>query len=114
MTYSLPVIKIQPVYAYNTDTIIGTQYVDDVLEMKDTDFQIDYFMVKVDESISKFNSIILYRQDVRAFADTLNGKEAFKQIKTLLRSKYTVLKLKYNPRSQEFCGLKTAFIIHQK
>lgn len=106
----VPFIQVEPVYD-NEQTIVGTMYADDAFLCVDT---VDDFVEAIDHYIDDYRSIILYRQDVREFADIICGKEAFKQIKTILRSKYTVLKLKYNPRTQEFCGSKTAFIIHQK
>ncbi len=112
--YKVPMIAIKPIYA-SDDNIVGTEYLDAKLLVDDDDGDpVENFMESASQVIDKKRSIILYRQDVRAFADKVGGKEAFREIKAALRDKYTVLKLKYNPRTQEFCGLKTAFIIHYK
>ena len=111
--YSVPVILINPIKGLDLN-VVGTAYVDELISVKKSDDIVESFMTAINPHIDKDSSIILYRQDVRAFADKIGGKEAFRQIKAVLRDKYTVLKLKYNPRTQEFCGLKTAFIIHKK
>lgn len=110
--YTVPMIKIEPICI--EDEIGGTQYLDDILVFDEGENAIDEFVNTVSSNVTKYNSIILYRQDVRAFADKIGGKEAFRQIKAALRDRYTVLKLRYNPRTQEYCGVKTAFIIHKR
>ncbi len=113
MMYKVPVIGINPVYDVD-NTIFGTEYLDGTLYVSKSDDYVQSFMSAVNDLVNSDSSIILYRQDVRAFADKIGGKEVFKQIKVALRDRYTVLKLRYNPRTQEYCGVKTAFIIHQR
>ena len=65
-----------------------------------------------------FSSILLYKEDVKRLADQLSGKsksskEIFQEIKQRIREKYHVLKLSFDPRTLQFNGLKTAFIIHK-
>lgn len=111
--YKVPMIAIKPIYSAE-NAIVGTEYLDAKLYVGKENNLVDDFMRAVSEAVDKRRSIILYRQDVRAFADYAGGKEAFREIKARLRGSYTVLKLKYNPRTQEFCGVKTAFIIHHR
>lgn len=98
---------------------VGIQYVDDVIDLSPVEQsnKLNGFIDFIDELISPDSSIILYRQDVKRLADKISddylaSRDTFREIKSLLRSRYTVLKLSYNPRTQEFCGLKTAFILH--
>ena len=115
--YKVPMIVINPIYSVD-DVIVGTEYLDAKLYVEIDGDPVEEFMDAVHEAVDKKRSIILYRQDVRSFTDRVggivSGKEVFRGIKAELRDKYTVLKLKYNPRTQEFCGVKTAFIIHYK
>lgn len=109
----VPMICVNPVYSVE-DKIVGTEYLDAQIYVEECDDPIEYWLTEVTSIINKRKSIILYRQDVRAFADKVGGKDAFREIKIKLRERYLVLKLKYNPRTQEFCGMKTAFIIHKR
>ena len=124
--YKVPFISISPVYShYDLDKvspdmimenrcIVGTQYLDATFYIENSDSPVADFLDAVDYAITAKQSVILYRQDVRAFADKIGDKQVFRDIKAGLRDRYTVLKLKYNPRTQEFCGEKTAFIIHKR
>ena len=62
-----------------------------------------------------FRSLLAKKENKSKFENIFHtkGKELFKEIKDHLRSKYTVLKLRYDPRTQQYCGPKTAFIIHK-
>ena len=120
--YKVPFISISPVYGYdNLDdadkesrVIVGTQYLDATFYIENDDYPVADFLHAVDNAITSKQSVILYRQDVRAFADKIGDKQVFRDIKAGLRDRYTVLKLRYNPRTQELFGPKTAFIIHKR
>ena len=109
----VPMICVNPVYD-NDENIIGTEYMDSVIGVEEGEEAVDDWLDVIQYTINEKKSIILYRQDVRVFADKVGGKQVFRDIKAGLRDRYTVLKLKYNPRTQEFCGEKTAFIIHKR
>ena len=114
-TNVVPVIVVEPI-ENSVNEISGTAYYDDELIF---DGGIDEFISEIRNVINNRTSMILYRQDVRVFADSIQdcentSKSTFKLIKERLRSEFTVLKLKYNPRTQEFSGLKTAFILHKR
>ena len=111
--HKVHMVTVCPAYDENGQ-IAGMKYMDSKLRVEDSENLVDEFMKSVGDVVNANRSIILYRQDVRSFADKVGVEEAFKNIKSRLRSNYTVLKLKYNPRTQEFCGMKTAFIIHKR
>ena len=114
--YKVPVITVEPVRDLDS-SIIGTAYLDNWLEFTDVMNPIDGFMSTVESLIGKYQSIILYRQDVKRFADSINpdsSKSVFKEIKCRLRADYTVLKLRHNPRTLQYNGLESAFIVHRK
>lgn len=110
--HKIPVIKIDQVVS--EDKIVGIQYIDDALTFEG---RIDAFFDSLDKVVGPQSSAILYREDVRRFTDSIedshySSRELYKEIKKRIRSKYSVLKLKFNPRTLEFCGIKTAFIVH--
>ena len=112
----IPVVRIEQILN-DTGKQIGIQYLDDKINLCDAIDKFAAFDLAVSAMITPTSSIILYRQDVKRLADkvatsSLSSTEVFRDIKSALRSKYTVLKLKYNPRSQEFFGQKTAFVLH--
>jgi hypothetical protein len=114
----IPVIRIEQVVSL-TEKQIGIQYLDDIIDLTSVapSEKLSVFIDEVRSRITPETSVILYRQDVKRLADTISNGAiksgmAFREIKSTLRSLYTVLKLKYNPRTQEFCGAKTAFILH--
>ena len=109
--YKIPVITITNVY--DEDKVIGTQYLDDEIEVEN----VFDFINTVTELVTDESSIILYRQDIKRFAlrieNDFEETGVFKQIKCNLRQNYTVFKLRHNPRTLEFYGINTAFIIHK-
>ena len=124
--YKVPYIRICPIFDIEQKNV-GIQY-KDYSFVFDEVHAIDNFLDNIDNIIDEKTSIILYRQDVKKFANLLakqecedkiqnffnsRGKEIFKEIKDYLRTNYTVLKLRYDPRTQQYCGPKTAFIIHK-
>lgn len=110
--YKVPMIVISPIYDENR-TEIGKQYLDRTIRVND----LSEFYSAIRDTVKSYQSIILYRQDVNRFAYQLETDNdlygIFKKIKCHLRSKYTVFKLRHNPRTLEFYGINTAFIIHQ-
>lgn len=112
MSYRIPTIVISPIYDEGGNEI-GKQYIDGIIDANDTyDFK-----SKVKQLVTDKQSIILYRQDVKQFAKRIecdmNTCNVFKSIKNTLRSEFTVFKLRHNPRTLEFYGKDTAFIIHK-
>lgn len=110
--HKIPVIKVEQII--ENDKIVGIKYVDDKLVF---DGAIVDFFEALETVVGPNSSAILYREDVKRFTDILedseySSRELYKEIKKRIRSKYSVLKLKFNPRTLEFCGIKTAFIIH--
>lgn len=109
--YKIPAIIISNVY--DEGKVIGTQYIDSIIHADNYESFVD----AVDDLITDTQSIILYRQDIKRFGlrverDT-EETSVFKQIKCYLRQNYTVFKLRHNPRTLEFYGVNTAFIIHK-
>jgi hypothetical protein len=115
----LPVVNVVP--TLNDDNITGIVYSDDEYHIegpKRCD-KIDHLFSQISESVSDKSSILLYKEDVKRFADQLASKshpskEIFREIKARIRAEYTVLKLSFDPRTLQFNGIKTAFIIHSK
>lgn len=115
--YNVPIITVRPIYDA-TKTIIGTEYLDEDLYVDCEALDpVDAFCQSIEYNIGKKESVILYRQDIKRFADLVESKHStsksiFKQIKCRLRAKYTVFKLRHNPRTLEWNGLNIAFIVH--
>lgn len=114
----IPVIRIEKIVNENGKQL-GIQYLDDIIDLTGVSKheKLELFIDEVKSRITPESSVILYRQDVKRLADVISDGSiksgmAFREIKSALRSSYAVLKLKYNPRTQEFCGAKTAFILH--
>lgn len=106
----LKYIKVEPIK--KDDVIIGTSYIDQVMDIGNENPLFDLFH-QVCENVGEYSSIMLYRRDVRDLADKINV-DAFKEIKRHLRSNYSVLKLRYNPRTNVYNGEKTVFIVHKQ
>jgi len=112
-TFKLPVVKVLP-------TEVSMFYQDSSISItgsKRTE-KIDMLFDELDKLITENSSVLLYKEDVKRLADQLSGKsvtskEVFQMIKQRIRSKYEVLKLNFDPRTLQFNGLKTAFIIHK-
>ena len=111
-TFNIPLIVVSNVYGEN-DNVIGTKYIDDTISVA----SVNEFLDKIDDYIRDNQSIILYRQDIKNFANKIEDyhevSNIFKYIKCKLRLNYTVFKLRHNPRTLEFYGINTAFIIHK-
>lgn len=110
--YKVPMIVISPIYDENRNEI-GKQYLDSVVAVDN----LNDFYCAIRNTVKSYQSIILYRQDVKRFAYQIEEDNemsgVFKHIKCHLRSKFTVFKLRHDPRTLEFYGTNTAFIIHQ-
>ena len=110
---SLPFVRVVPSSSSMT-------YTDDVLSIKGAKRadKLDDLFEQLDSLVTDSSSIMLYKQDVRDLAVQLSGKshsskDMFHLIKQHIRSRYFVLKLTLDPRTLQFHGLKTAFIIHK-
>jgi hypothetical protein len=112
MFYKIPMIVISPVYDENR-VEIGKQYLDRTVQVSD----LNDFYTAIRDTVKSYQSIILYRQDVKRFAYQIEVDNdvagVFKHIKSHLRTQYIVFKLRHDPRTLEFYGTNTAFIIHQ-
>ena len=110
----VPYVLVQP-------TENGIQYIDKYIELdgeKRAD-KINQLFKTIDSAITEKSSILLYRQDIKRASDQLSGKsisskEIFNLIKSRIRANYEVLKLTFDPRTLQFNGYKTAFIIHKR
>ena len=112
MIYKVPMIVVTSIY--NADNVeIGKQYLDSELTVT----SLSDFFDQIHAHVLPTTSVILYRQDVKQFAKRLeidnDMANVFKCIKYKLRAEYQVFKLRHNPRTLEFYGINTAFIIHQ-
>ena len=118
---SLPVVLVTPLNLKHTDnTTSGIQYVDNtfILSSEKRSDKINDLFGMISTHVSDTSSIMLYKEDVKRLADQLSGKsksskEIFQEIKQRIRADYHVLKLTFDPRTLQFNGLKTAFIIHK-
>lgn len=117
-TLSLPVVLVSPINLHQGKNS-GIQYTDNefVLSGEKRSDKINSLFEHIDQYVSETGSILLYKEDVKRLADQLSGrshpsKVIFQEIKQRIRSKYTVLKLPLDPRTLQFNGIKTVFIIH--
>ena len=114
VSLALPVVSVIPspgemLYRDTVLTVSGSKRND----------KLDSLFYQLGILISDTSSVILYKEDVKRLADQLSGKsisskDIFQLIKHRIRAHYTVLKLSFDPRSLQFNGLKTAFIIHKR
>lgn len=114
----LPVVLVTPINLSNGKSS-GIQYIDDslLLEGNDRFEKIDFLFDSFNRIVGENSSILLYKEDVKRLADqlsdeTTSSKEIFREIKHRIRANYRVLKLSLDPRTLQFNGTKTAFIIH--
>lgn len=115
--YQIPMIKVSPILN-DSGRRVGMQYIDDVLIVSDSEDPVYGFVNAVRAHIETYGSIILYRQDVKSYSDKFSSrsnkcKNIFNMIKSDLRSDYVVFKLRHNPRTFEWNGFRTAFIVHK-
>jgi hypothetical protein len=116
---SLPVVLVTPINL-NKGKTAGIQYTDNEfrLESDKRSEKINELFAQLDANVNDNSSILLYKEDVKRLADQLSGrskssKEIFDSIKQRLRANYHVLKLTFDPRTLQFNGVKTAFIVHK-
>jgi hypothetical protein len=110
---TLPVVLVKP----STD---GMHFIDTSITL-DGEKRADkkaQFYAYVESVVTDESSILLYKEDVKRMADQLSGKscsskDIFSEIKQHIRGNFTVLKLSFDPRSLQFNGYKTPFIIHK-
>jgi hypothetical protein len=116
---SLPVVFVTPLNL-NKGKSSGIQYSDNefILEADKRSEKINELFAQLENHINDNSSVLLYKEDVKRLADQLSGKsktskEIFDTIKQRLRANYHVLKLAFDPRTLQFNGIKTAFIVHK-
>lgn len=119
VSLSLPVVLVTPTNLNNGKTS-GIQYQDSIFPLlgDKRSEKIDNMFELISENVNDNSSILLYKEDVKRLADQLSGKsksskEIFDAIKQRLRANYHVLKLTFDPRTLQFNGVKTAFIVHK-
>lgn len=121
---NLPVVLVTPINIKDDvpSGIVpsGIQYLDDnfLLSNEKRSEKINELFDLIAQNVSDYSSILLYKEDVKRLADQLSSKsksskEIFHEIKYRIRANYHVLKLTFDPRTLQFNGLKTAFIIHK-
>lgn len=117
---SLPVVIVSPINLSEEGNSAGIKYQDSIFPLlgEKRSEKIDNMFVLINENVTDKSSILLYKEDVKRLADQLSGKsksskEIFQEIKQRIRADYHVLKLTFDPRTLQFNGLKTAFIIHK-
>lgn len=118
-TALLPVVFVTPLNL-NKGKSSGIQYTDNqfILEADKRSEKINELFAQLENHVSDNSSVLLYKEDVKRLADQLSGKsksskEIFDAIKQRLRANYHVLKLSFDPRTLQFNGVKTAFIVHK-
>jgi hypothetical protein len=115
----LPVVFVTPINLHKGKSS-GIQYTDNefFLEGEKRSEKINELFALIENHVNDNASILLYKEDVKRLADQLSAKsktskEIFDTIKQRLRANYHVLKLAFDPRTLQFNGIKTAFIVHK-
>lgn len=116
---SLPVVLVTPINLHKGKSS-GIQYNDNefLLNAEKRSEKINQLFEQINSQVTDSSSILLYKEDVKRLADQLSSKsksskEIFDEIKQRIRANYHVLKLTLDPRTLQFNGVKTAFIIHK-
>lgn len=119
----LPAIIVENV-STTTDpstTWTGIRYIDTKLTLtgEKRSEKVNMLFDKISELVTEHSSLLLYKEDVKRLADQLetkscSSKDIFLEIRRRIRAEYDVLKLTFNPRTLEFNGVKTCFIIHKR
>lgn len=117
---SLPVVLVTPINLSEDGESSGIKYQDSVFPLlgEKRSEKINNLFELISENVTDQSSILLYKEDVKRLADQLSGKsksskDIFQEIKQRIRAEYHVLKLTLDPRTLQFNGIKTAFIIHK-
>lgn len=120
ISLSLPVVLVTPIDLSENGTSSGIKYQDSFFPLlgEKRSEKINNLFELISNNVSDTSSILLYKEDVKRLSDQLSGKsksskEIFNTIKQHIRGNYTVLKLSFDPRTLQFNGYKTAFIIHK-
>lgn len=116
---SLPVVFVTPLNLVKGKSS-GIQYNDNdfLLKGEKRSEKVNELFALIENHVNDTSSILLYKEDVKRLADQLSSKsksskEIFDDIKKRLRANYHVLKLSFDPRTLQFNGIRTAFIIHK-
>lgn len=119
-TTSLPVVLVTPIELSENGTSSGIKYQDSFFPLlgEKRSEKINNLFELIFENVTDTSSILLYKEDVKRLSDQLSGKsksskDIFQEIKQRIRADYQVLKLTLDPRTLQFNGIKTAFIIHK-
>lgn len=119
-TTSLPVVLVTPIELSENGTSSGIKYQDSFFPLlgEKRSEKINNLFELISENVTDTSSILLYKEDVKRLSDQLSGKsksskDIFQEIKQRIRADYQVLKLTLDPRTLQFNGIKTAFIIHK-
>ena len=117
---TLPVVLVTPIELSDNGTSAGIKYQDSFFPLlgEKRSEKIDNLFQLISDNVTETSSILLYKEDVKRLADNLSGKsrsskDIFQEIKQRIRADYHVLKLTLDPRTLQFNGVKTAFIIHK-
>lgn len=119
-TQTLPVVLVTPIELSENGESLGIKYQDSFLPLvgEKRSEKINNLFELINDNVTDTSSILLYKEDVKRLADQLSSKSKsskyiFQEIKQRIRAEYHVLKLTFDPRTLQFNGLKTAFMIHK-
>ena len=120
-------VKVQQIFDIESGVAVGMEYRDSwmVLEnFKSVEDAFERFKIVVDCEITKKQSIILCRDDVKRFAKAIaaevlensskaDSKSIFRYFKEFLYDNYEVKRIILNPRTLEYYPMNKAFIINK-
>ena len=120
-------VKVQQIFDIEKGIAVGMEYRDSwmILEnFNSVEDAFDRFKIVVDLEITKDQSIILCRDDVKRFAKAIaqevleqsskaDSKLIFRYFKEFLHNNYEVKRIILNPRTLEYYPMNKAFIINK-